>query len=1001
MESGRTDYVAVTAEDQDEFPEYIDFKTPTGTIPSQSGQDKNTRELTLSGLMAGNPTTLTAFATQEDAEGNATEVTLGRLDAVAYDMERQKVVIVPVNDAQTPDANVLYESLNKIYAQAVAQWEVVVDHSYSVEPEVLQTLDEGESGLFASFPKNMKQFQKDFSKSRDTDKDAYYLFLIPGSGARAGFMPFKRQYGYIWTGSTGDLPRTIAHELAHGAFRLRHTFSPEAFIATQGSTDNLMDYSSGATHLYKHQWDNVHNPEGVTSWLQVDEEGAMEGEQNPVESFVSEKLTTLNLNAEQQVAGYLYCRKCDEEVRDFQEVSISSSLTEVIYQRLKCLLYTFNVTGDGFNSEEEGDIDLTDQSQLSLGEIRILSLMETSESTQALFGVLKSNELLPCSKFIDDYFDSFDYCDQSLGANEKDLLLNSLTQCIGSQATGKKPNELVENIKRTLQNSLSPNERITVFVTTEGAQEVLGHSNESESLFTVTIDQQGTLDLSISEQFLRDLGFTDPSIIAEIIQNLDDLVDEAKIKFCGDSKVNPQCVSEVFEFLQLMSLNLEHIAKAGVMHSAMWKSDDPVRHLIPEKGKWSPLVGGAIDGGVESAMGIPILVSTLGQLIIFEDQRNAALQIFTAAGFDRLKEAVASEIVEVFTNDERREYAITKASVELALSYYVLLGKAAKGLGEVLEKVGTLGNKLEKCPSLRKYVQQSVEGKDVVRLKKFDDLATEVGSEKLEAIFSRVDVEKLDDLLDDLSESVNFKTALANEPELVEAWSSFKKAGLDDLARNTDNLDALNKALKQDGYDAAYFENLLKSKQDPQKFIDDYVSKIGDNGKFVDDVLESDYTSYLARKSNEGKAARDRADWNHARDYWLNDSPMARGNAFNETARIERWYPFNEVTLSNGKRLDGYKPPKDGKPGEIVSRKATDLGDIQLSTFESYLSEMKIKYAPGTSINAPKYGDLLKGKKLEGDMFLELPDSNLNLPYIQDYIDLANSKGITLRFKPE
>ncbi|MEQ8581075.1 MAG: hypothetical protein RIC30_08710, partial [Marinoscillum sp.] len=101
-----------------------------------------------------------------------------------------------------------------------------------------------------------------------------------GSGARAGFMPFKRQYGYIWTGSTGDLPRTIAHELAHGAFRLRHTFSPEAFIATQGSTDNLMDYSSsgagssGATHLYKHQWDNVHNPEGVTSWLQDDEEGA-------------------------------------------------------------------------------------------------------------------------------------------------------------------------------------------------------------------------------------------------------------------------------------------------------------------------------------------------------------------------------------------------------------------------------------------------------------------------------------------------------------------------------------------------------------------------------------------------------------------------------------------------------------------------------------------------------------------------------------------------------
>ncbi len=275
IESDRTDQVQVTAEDQDEFPDYIGFKTSTGTIPSQPGKDKNTRELTLSGIPAGSPTTLTAYATQEDEEGNATEVTLGRLDVVAYDMERQKVVIVPVNDAQTPDASALYESLNKIYAQAVAHWEVVVDHAYSVEPEVLQTLDEGESGLLSSFPKNMKQFQQDFKKSRDLDKDAYYLFLIPGSGARAGFMPFKRQYGYIWTGATSDVPRTIAHELAHGAFRLRHTFSPEAFIATQGSTNNLMDYSSGATHLYKHQWDNVHNPESVTSWLQDDEEGAM------------------------------------------------------------------------------------------------------------------------------------------------------------------------------------------------------------------------------------------------------------------------------------------------------------------------------------------------------------------------------------------------------------------------------------------------------------------------------------------------------------------------------------------------------------------------------------------------------------------------------------------------------------------------------------------------------------------------------------------------------
>ena len=53
---------------------------------------------------------------------------------------------------------------------------------------------------------------------------------------------------------------------------------------------------------------------------------------------------------------------------------------------------------------------------------------------------------------------------------------------------------------------------------------------------------------------------------------------------------------------------------------------------------------------------------------------------------------------------------------------------------------------------------------------------------------------------------------------------------------------------------------------------------------------------------------------------------MARGNAFNKKSVVEEWYPCNEVHLSNGKRLDSYDPIK----GEIVSRKATDLADIEL-----------------------------------------------------------------------
>jgi len=170
------------------------------------------------------------------------------------------------------------------------------------------------------------------------------------------------------------------------------------------------------------------------------------------------------------------------------------------------------------------------------------------------------------------------------------------------------------------------------------------------------------------------------------------------------------------------------------------------------------------------------------------------------------------------------------------------------------------------------------------------------------------------------------------------------------------------------------------------------------DGKFINDELEKDYGSYLKRKAAQEKPPRERLDWKQARDYWLFDSPMARGNNFNKKAVVERWYDYNEVTLSNGKRVDSYDPLK----GEIISRKATNLEEVELSTFESYLQEMKTKYASGTPINSPKYSPDFDGQILKGKQILEVPESNKNFSQIQSYIDLAKNKyNIEIRFKPE
>ena len=179
------------------------------------------------------------------------------------------------------------------------------------------------------------------------------------------------------------------------------------------------------------------------------------------------------------------------------------------------------------------------------------------------------------------------------------------------------------------------------------------------------------------------------------------------------------------------------------------------------------------------------------------------------------------------------------------------------------------------------------------------------------------------------------------------------------------------------------------------KQIEQLLSK---EGKFIDNALEQDYQKYLARKSKESKSARDRLSWKEERDYWLYDSPMARGNEFNKKG--EKIYDFNEIHLKNGKRLDSYIPPTMDKKGMIISRKATDLENIELSTFESYLKEMKSKYSSGTTIRSNKYFQL-DGKKLQGNLYLEIPESNKNFNEIEKYKKIAKKYDIEIIFLEE
>jgi hypothetical protein len=90
-------------------------------------------------------------------------------------------------------------------------------------------------------------------------------------------MPRNKQFGYIFTGSfTGndEMHLAVAHELGHGQFVLKHTFDKD-YKLPQGKTDNLMDYTRGARHIAKWQWDLMHDPGVVMRVFERDKDAAV------------------------------------------------------------------------------------------------------------------------------------------------------------------------------------------------------------------------------------------------------------------------------------------------------------------------------------------------------------------------------------------------------------------------------------------------------------------------------------------------------------------------------------------------------------------------------------------------------------------------------------------------------------------------------------------------------------------------------------------------------
>ena len=210
-----------------------------------------------------------------DADNNI----VGKVNVMSYDKVTRKICLVPVGNTEAPDATKIKQGLDEFFAKLMVDFEVTIAEPVTIQYAKGSVFTHGGSGVIGVYNTDQKAAISKL-KERGVDEETAYLFLVEKSNALkdnddkdyvSGYMPRGYQFGFIYH-QVGDV-RTIAHELCHGAFHLKHTFDATDYLAPENTTDNLMDYNHGEV-LNHWQWKEVHQPKSVRfKWLQEEEEG--------------------------------------------------------------------------------------------------------------------------------------------------------------------------------------------------------------------------------------------------------------------------------------------------------------------------------------------------------------------------------------------------------------------------------------------------------------------------------------------------------------------------------------------------------------------------------------------------------------------------------------------------------------------------------------------------------------------------------------------------------
>ncbi|MDR1743178.1 MAG: hypothetical protein LBR48_05080 [Dysgonamonadaceae bacterium] len=280
MVEGGTDFVkAKVAPKVEGFnPKLTLFTTPQGTR-YEGHYDSLSQEYTLNLASGANRDVQEIYALYPKPDGKY--FTLGKLNVLTVARQTVKLEVIEV-DGGIKDENTFKTYLDSVYAKVGVGFDISIQ-KFDYQGEKADFFDK-KSGAWQDYNDRMRALIKAYRAEHPTTKGSYYLFVLNSSGESRpesnGFMPRGNTYGFVFVngGNAQTLSHTAAHELGHGVWSLRHTFDEaygSAIAATEGTTQNLMDYSSNGTQTAYFQWSAIIDPPLWVNPFEGDEESQL------------------------------------------------------------------------------------------------------------------------------------------------------------------------------------------------------------------------------------------------------------------------------------------------------------------------------------------------------------------------------------------------------------------------------------------------------------------------------------------------------------------------------------------------------------------------------------------------------------------------------------------------------------------------------------------------------------------------------------------------------